>query len=573
MIQQTMSKSRGSWGSWFEFLFSALGSMVGLGNIWRFPYVCYRNGGGAFLIPFFVAMVVCGCPLLFLEMLYCQYSNLGPGKVWIICPLFKGIGCGMMVITFVVSVYYTMIMGWTLYYLTMSFSSKLPWVEHSTINSTHSRADVGADLNTSTLSFNVSKSFVSAEETYWFQNVLQVSPGINTLGKISWPLLICLFVSWLLVFLCLFKGIKSMGKVVYVAATLPYVLLTILLIRGCLMPGSGNGLYYYMVPSWDKLLNFEVWRSAATQVFFSIGLGFGLISTLASYNKFHNNCYRDALILPVLDCVTSVYAGFVIFAYLGTMAHNLNVDVDKVVDEGPGLVFIAYPSALSTLPLPQLWSVLFFLMLFCVGLDSQFMHVQGVTTALLDCFPSVFKSRQTRLTLGLCLVSFLLGIPLCTQGGSYILNLLDWYIASFSVMLIVVIEVLVLAWIYGTECLYDDLQAMLGYRPCKVWVYFWKYLTPAFVLTLWTAGIVGFKTIGSVYPGYASWADGIGIFVAVLPILPIPLKMIWTLAKLEGSFQQRLKQSIRPSPSWQPAVELELEEDFMICESGELFKQ
>uniref|UniRef100_A0A2C9M3Y7 Transporter n=1 Tax=Biomphalaria glabrata TaxID=6526 RepID=A0A2C9M3Y7_BIOGL len=136
---QTMSKSRGSWGSWFEFLFSALGSMVGLGNIWRFPYVCYRNGGGAFLIPFFVAMVVCGCPLLFLEMLYCQYSNLGPGKVWIICPLFKGIGCGMMIITFVVSVYYTMIMGWTLYYLTMSFSSKLPWVEHSFINSTHIR--------------------------------------------------------------------------------------------------------------------------------------------------------------------------------------------------------------------------------------------------------------------------------------------------------------------------------------------------------------------------------------------------------------------------------------------------
>uniref|UniRef100_A0A2C9LLJ1 Uncharacterized protein n=1 Tax=Biomphalaria glabrata TaxID=6526 RepID=A0A2C9LLJ1_BIOGL len=118
-------------------------------------------------------------------------------------------------------------------------------------------------------------------------------------------------------------------------------------------------------------LAIKVWRSAATQVFFSIGLGFGLISTLASYNKFHNNCYRDALILPVLDCVTSVYAGFVIFAYLGTMAHNLNVDVDKVVDEGPGLVFIAYPSALSTLPLPQLWSVLFFLMLFCVGLDSQ----------------------------------------------------------------------------------------------------------------------------------------------------------------------------------------------------------
>ncbi|KAH9499377.1 Sodium- and chloride-dependent glycine transporter 2 [Bulinus truncatus] len=570
-----MPESRGSWSSWFEFLFSALGSMVGLGNIWRFPYVCYRNGGGAFLLPFFVAMLVCGCPLLFLEMLYCQYSNLGPGKVWVICPLFKGIGCGMMIITFVVSVYYTMIMGWTLYYLVMSFSLTLPWTEDICTNTTLCRIDGRVEDNASHISSMsiANKSFTSTEEAYWFYNVLQISSGISSPGQICWSLLLCLFIAWLIVFLCLFKGIKSMGKVVYVAATLPYVLLTILLIRGCMLPGSGNGLYFYMVPSWEKLLDFEVWRSAATQVFFSIGLGFGLISTLASYNKFHNNCYRDALILPVLDCVTSVYAGLVIFAYLGSMAHNSNVDVDKVVDEGPGLVFIAYPSALSTLPVPQLWSVLFFLMLFCVGLDSQFMHVQGVTTALLDCFPDQLRSRQTLLTLCLCLGSCILGLPLCTQGGLYILQLLDWYIASFSVMLIVVIEVLVLAWIYGTDRLYNDLQAMLGYRPNRIWVYFWKYLTPAFVLILWMVGVIGFKTIGSVYPGYPDWADGIGILVAVLPILPIPLKMIWTLAKLKGTFRQRLKRSVQPSTSWKPVIDLEIDDDNLQYLNNSNFKE
>ncbi|GFR60167.1 transporter [Elysia marginata] len=125
--KKSEESERGGWDSWFEFLFSSLGSMVGLGNIWRFPYVCYRSGGGAFLIPFFVSMIVCGCPLIFLETAYCQFSNLGPGKVWVVCPLFKGIGFGMMTVTFVVSIYYTVIMAWTLYYAVASFSSTLPW--------------------------------------------------------------------------------------------------------------------------------------------------------------------------------------------------------------------------------------------------------------------------------------------------------------------------------------------------------------------------------------------------------------------------------------------------------------
>ncbi|XP_059141431.1 sodium- and chloride-dependent glycine transporter 1-like isoform X2 [Physella acuta] len=455
-----MAETRGSWGSWLEFLLSAIGSMVGLGNIWRFPYVCYRNGGGAFLIPFFVSMIVCGCPLLFLEMLYCQYSSLGPGKVWVICPLFKGIGFGMMTLTFVVSIYYTMIMAWTLYYAALSFSSVLPWSQclphqyQLCGNSSYSYNEFTNETSVTnvanlTLSTMKNATYSSREEQFWFEEVLDVSSGLDEMGDVRWQLLLCLASSWVLVFLCLVKGIQSMGKVVYVAATAPYVILTCLLIRGCLLPGSSLGLYYYMIPDWTRLADFEVWRSAATQVFFSIGMGFGLISTLASYNKFNNNCYRDALLLPVLDCATSVFAGFIIFSFLGYMAHISGQTVDTVVDEGPGLVFIAYPAALSTLPVPQLWSVLFFLMLFCVGLDSQFMHVQGVTTALADCFPSQLMHRRTQLTFLVCFLSFLLGIPLTSQGGSYILNLIDWYIASFSVMLIVLIEVLVLAWIYG----------------------------------------------------------------------------------------------------------------------------
>ncbi|BFZ23756.1 hypothetical protein BsWGS_26795 [Bradybaena similaris] len=568
-----MAGDRGSWGSWVEFLLSALGTLVGLGNVWRFPYVCYRSGGGAFLIPFLVALLVCGCPILFLETLYCQYSNLGPGKVWVICPLFKGIGFGMMTMTFVVSVYYTMIMGWTLHYLAMSFSPTLPWTQCRPDSvqcrqGNVSTADLGAynltggATNDSRLAAN--SSFVSPEEEYWFKSVLNVSSGIDHMGGLRWQLLLCLLAAWVVVFLCLIKGIHSLGKVVYVAATLPYFILTCLLIRGCLLPGAREGLHFYMVPDWSKLAEFEVWRSAATQVFFSVGLGFGVLSTLASYNKFHNNCYRDAMMLPVLDCATSIYAGLVIFAYLGHMSHTSGKSIHTVVAEGPGLVFIAYPAALSTLPLPQLWSVLFFLMLFCVGLDSQFVHIQTLCAALIDCFPGhPLTSRKTLLMGCMCVVSFVLGIPLTLEGGSYVLHLMDWYVASMSVMLLVFIEIVVLAWIYGTDRLYQDVELMIGRRPHVIYKVAWKFVTPIFVLVLWTSGVINFQTIGSVYPGYPPWADILGLLISVLSLVPIPIKMVWTLVSLEGSLLQRVKRSVRPTQQWKPAqsagLELELE--------------
>ncbi|KAK3784333.1 hypothetical protein RRG08_017907 [Elysia crispata] len=667
---------RGGWDSWFEFLFSCLGSMVGLGNIWRFPYVCYRSGGGAFLIPFFVSMIVCGCPLIFLETAYCQYSSLGPGKVWVVCPLFKGIGFGMMTVTFVVSIYYTVIMAWTLYYVVSSFRASLPWSvcqpglrsleclemvngndslmfdsnrnNASTPTLLTTAAPVVANLSTvSVVSteasgvHNLSDFYETNEEAYWFQGVLNISTGLGELGEIQWPILVCLLVAWILVFLCLIRGIKSMGKVVYVAATVPYLILTCLLIRGCLLPGAGNGLYFYMVPVWDKLLSFQVWRNAASQVFFSIGMGFGLISTLASYNKFHNNCYRDAMILPVLDCGTSVFAGLIIFSFLGYMASITGKSVDQVAQEGPGLVFVAYPSVLSTLPLPQLWSVLFFSMLFFVGLDSQFMHVQGVATALTDCFPDQLRQRKTQVTLAVCVISFFLGIPITTQGGFYLLNLIDWYIASFSVMFIVFLEVMVLAWIYGrkimvcrvngvtlsslrswsklgfmvgikimvcrvngvtlsslrswsklgfmgewsnivflevmvlawiygTDRLFEDISAMIGDRPHVIFKFAWKYFTPAFVIVLWLSGLFNFTSIGEENTGYPPWADTLGILIGFLPILPVPVKMAWTLLRDEGDFRKRLRRCVRPSPLWKPAVERGVkDDDYDLDGSGE----
>ncbi|XP_037564623.2 sodium-dependent serotonin transporter [Dermacentor silvarum] len=151
---------------------------------------------------------------------------------------------------------------------------------------------------------------------------------------------------------------------------MPYAVLLILLLRGVTLDGSLDGIKYYLYPQWDKLLSSDVWIDAATQIFFSLGPGFGTLLALSSYNKFHNNCYRDALVTSIINCLTSFLAGFVIFSVLGYMAHVLQKDIGDVATDGPGLVFIVYPEAIATMKGSVFWSILFFLMLITLGLDS-----------------------------------------------------------------------------------------------------------------------------------------------------------------------------------------------------------
>ncbi|XP_046577600.1 sodium- and chloride-dependent glycine transporter 2-like [Haliotis rubra] len=213
----------------------------------------------------------------------------------------------------------------------------------------------------------------------WFRilekyNVLSVSPGLEQLGNIKWELVLCLFVSWFLIFACLAKGVRSVGKVVYVTATLPYVFLFILLVRGLTLPGGTDGALFYITPNFRKLLNIQVWIEACVQVFFSLGPAWGGIITLSSFNKFNSNCLRNAVICTSVGAGTSLFAGAVVFSVLGFMAHNAGVPIADVVSSGPGLGFVIYPEALAQLPLPQIWSFVFFIMLVLLILDSLVRH-------------------------------------------------------------------------------------------------------------------------------------------------------------------------------------------------------
>ena len=352
------NKERGNWTGKLDFLLSAIGYAVGLGNVWRFPYKAYANGGASFLIPYVIMLVFAGLPLFFMEMGLGQFASLGPISVWRLAPVFSGLGWAMVIISFLVCIYYNMIIAYTLYYIFASFTKRLPWADckedwleygctprGTNVTMRNMTADMCTELkkmydNNKTV-YMGHENFTrfchpkSPSEVYWERVVLDKSDSImEGSADMKWQLVLCLLLAWVIIFACLCKGIKSSGKVVYVTATFPYIVLVILLIRNCLLPGAWEGIKFYIIPEWSQLKKATVWHSAATQIFYSLGVAFGGLETMASYNRFRNNVYRDAVIVAVLNCATSVFAGFVIFAVIGFMANETGQLVKDVAADG-----------------------------------------------------------------------------------------------------------------------------------------------------------------------------------------------------------------------------------------------
>ncbi|KAL8212816.1 UNVERIFIED_CONTAM: Sodium- and chloride-dependent creatine transporter 1, partial [Gekko kuhli] len=414
---------RETWTRQMDFIMSCVGFAVGLGNVWRFPYLCYKNGGGVFLIPYLLIVFVGGIPVFFLEVALGQFMKQGGIAAWNIAPLFKGLGLASMVIVFFCNSYYIMILVWGLFYLVHSLTETLPWATcgHSwntpQCTEMFGHSVCGNSTNGTARNCGNLTDERSPIIEFWENKVLRISGDLAEPGELSWQLILCLFTTWIIVYFCIWKGVKSTGKVVYFTALFPYVVLILLLLHGVTLPGALDGIVYYLKPDWSKLAVAQVWIDAGTQIFFSYAIGLGALTALGSYNRFHNNCYRDAYILAVINSSTSFFAGFVVFSVLGFMASEQGVDISQVAESGPGLAFIAYPKAVTLMPLSPLWATLFFFMLLVLGLDSQFVGVEGFITGILDLFPQpAAGSRRREVTAAICcLVCCIIDLSMVTQ--------------------------------------------------------------------------------------------------------------------------------------------------------------
>ncbi|KAL1140832.1 hypothetical protein AAG570_000760 [Ranatra chinensis] len=427
--------------------------------------------------------------------------------------------------------YYNTIIGWAVYYLVASLRTQLPWTScHNPWNTPNCTPIFSPPTNNS----------VSPATEFFQRSVLEQhrSDGLDRMGAIKWSLALCVLAVFILVYFSLWKGVKSTGKAVWVTALAPYVVLFILLIRGVTLPGATEGIRYYLTPQWHQLKNSRVWIDAATQIFFSLGPGFGTLLALSSYNKFHNNCYRDAILTSSINCLTSFLAGFVIFSVLGYMAHVQNKTVDKVGLEGPGLVFIVYPEAIATMTGSVFWSIIFFLMLITLGLDSTFGGLEAMITALCDEYPRLLGRNREVFVAVLLVFIYICALPTTTYGGVYLVNLLNVYGPGLAILFVVFVEAAGVCWLYGVDRFSKDIECMLGHKPGLFWRLCWNYISPLFLLMIFVFSLLSYEEMLEGDYVYPKWSIAVGWVLTASSLSCIPIYIIYKMFITKGSFIQ-----------------------------------
>jgi len=611
-------EEREAWGNHCEFFLTSLGLAVGLGNVWRFPYVAFQNGGGSFLIPYLLMLLLVGLPAFFVELTAGQYARVGANKVFgRMVPAFKGLGYGMLLVRFYVNIYYVVVCAWSLFYLCVGFTSHLPWQgcghhDRNTIGCYSKRlvdecmanAPEGVEMTYYDGACTTVQEFCQTFDLKWqegetclgmegeFGNI-SVSHPFNTLyrrvspsedyynrvalgltynyqgdqytwenfGPLKWELVLCLLATWVLVGLSLFKGVSSLGKAAYVITLSPYFILTALLAYAAPRSGAKDGIVEFLTFKFDDFKSYDIWSTAASQIFFSLSVGYGGQLALSSYNKFTNNCHRDAFIVGICNSLTSVFAGIVVFAILGNLADGK--DISDVVTQSIGLAFVAYPEATISMDVSPLWSFLFFFMLINLALSSICSGVQTFVAFILDEKPE-WTQHRLKIVLGSCFFYFLLGIPMCCRGGIHLFKIFDSRCSS-SLLLLSLIEVIMVAWVYGVDKFLDNIAEMKMKLPSVVrmyWKMMWLVVSPiimtAVIILKWVkTEPMKWKTgpwESDVYE-YPAGVQVVGWIFELSPTILTLLYPLWVVKRYREKgytdTSKLLERILQPSDSWE----------------------
>lgn len=458
--------SRESWSTRGAFVLAAIGSAVGLGNLWGFPYKVYSYGGGAFLVPYFIAMVVMGIPLLIMEFSVGHWAQKAPPDAFAkVMKKYRFVGWWLVLLAFVIITYYTVILGYCVDYLVQSvqglFGQSLPWEGSS-----------------------------DAAGNFFANTVAATESGSMVLGAPVLRTVVAMLISWFLIYICLCRGVKWVSKVVLITVPLPWIMLLVLTVRGLTLDGAMRGLEFYLEPTWGVLLKAETWRFAFGQVFFSMSLGFAVMMSYASFLHKKSDLNNNALIIGLGDLGTSFVAGIAVFATLGAMSLEQGVAFENVVDGGPGLSFVVFPYGLSRLPHAAIFSTVFFVALLTLGIDSAFSIVEACLASVCDSKP---KWPRKYVLPGICAVGALMGLVFtCRRGGLNWLGLTDGLInGPFGILIVALAECIVVGWAWkGTFVM--EMQKHTNER--SDWkVYGWwnvivKYIAPALlsILIVWS---------------------------------------------------------------------------------------
>ncbi len=475
---------RDQWSNRAAFILAAVGSAAGLGNAWRFPYVVFKNGGGAYLIPYFVALLTAGIPLIIMEFALGQKNQLGaPGSLAKIKEKFEFFGWWPVISAFVIVSYYAGIMGWAWNYIAGAFTGS--WINANT-------------------------------QDYFYNSVLKISSGPGEIGGFSLTVLIGVVITWILIYFILRNGTESVGKVVWFTVLAPIILLIILIIRSVTLPGALAGINYYLQPDFSKIMNFRVWIDAYSQVFFTLSLGMGIMIAYSSYMPEDSDITNNALITVFANSGVSFMSGFAIFGTLGYMAHTQGVAIDEVATAGVGLAFVTYPNAINMLPggpiVVGFFGIVFFVTLLTLGIDSAFSLVESNVAG----FSDKFAWDKKKITLVIIILLFIAGLIFSTKAGLYWLDIVDHYINSYGLIVGGILEAIAVGWFYGPEKLRSYFNPISEYKFGKWWNVMIKYFIPVVLTFLLVRNFIAdVKTPYGDYTMISQWIGGWGMVIAV----------------------------------------------------------
>jgi len=463
---------RESWGSKLGFLLAAIGSAVGLGNIWRFPYTAVENGGGAFLLPYFFAIITAGIPILILEYTIGKnYRGGAPVALARINKKFEWLGWFQVMVAFTITVYYTAVIVWVISYIGFAFTQA--W---------------------------------GTDPTGFFLEYLGLSSSALELGGIQTNLIVPFLIVWILAAIVMYRGIsKGIELACKIALPALLILTAILVIRGITLPGAVDGLNYLFKPNWDRILDSSVWVAAYGQVFFSLSIAFAIMIAYSSYLPKDSDVVNSAFITATANHGFELFAGIGVFSILGYMAYSQGVAVEEVAAGGVGLAFMVFPEAINTLPaMNGFIGVCFFGALFFAGFTSLISIIQAVISGIAD----KFEFSRTKATTIVVVPAFLISILFITGAGLIILDIVDAFINNIGVAGAGLLEVILIGWLFNLETLRKEANEFSNFSVGKWWVYALKFVTVV---------VLGFmvisNTIGYIREGYGGYATiDVGVF-------------------------------------------------------------
>ncbi len=502
-----MAEKRSLWGSKVGFLLAAIGSAVGLGNIWRFSYMAYENGGGAFLIPYLVALLCAGVPLMILEYSLGHREKASPPLAFArIHPLWEPLGWWMPVVAFFgINLFYAAVIGWCINYFGLSLH--LGWGEDT--------------------------------QAFFYDKFLKLSNSPFELGGIRWPILAATAAAWVTCWgICYREVSRGIEKASMIFMPLLVVLTLVLIAWSLRLDGAWEAVKeFYLSADLSKInpataAGRKVWVAAFGQIFFTLSLGFGIMITYASYLPKKTDIVGNALTTCFLNCLYSIVAGFAVFGTIGFMAKAEGVPFADAIKSGPGLAFIVYPEAINQLPMfNQLFGALFFLVLIVAGISSMISLTEAFSCSICDKF-SITRKKAVSI---ICTVGLIGSIPFTTRAGLFILDIVDHFINNYALIIGGVLECILIGWLLKSQIMRRHVNKSGGLRLLPLWDVCIRFITPAVLLIMLGGALLGeFSEAYGGYPVKALLAFGGGILFATRLISFILSHVPWAPEKLKS---------------------------------------